>query len=103
MIKDHPFAGVVKDDGSFVCSYPDCHASESEHEESEYVFAKKPASIILGRYYIELIGPNPETTNASFTGPVVATAYGLSNELLKEIEENINTLVPDPFKVVIRK
>lgn len=102
MITDHPFEGEKLENGEWACKT--CGDPEDEHETVVYDFTPKtPPSVIFGRYYIELIGPNPEVSNAGFTGPIVATTYGLSDELLKEIEENINSLLHAPFKVRVTK
>ena len=58
-------------------------------------------NVILDRYYIELFGPDPAEKNSGWKGPLVATSFGLSNALLKEVEENINDLLPEGYEVKV--
>lgn len=60
------------------------------------------ADITLETYRITLIGPDPAQTNAGWKGPIVATSFGLSKSLLEEVEENINDLLPEGYKVRIQ-
>lgn len=97
-VTDHAFVTKVLDGVvGQACSHEGCTALAEDHEEIGFDFSpQKPMSVILGRYYIELIGPSPD--KAATSAPIIPTAYGLNPEFLKEIEENINSLLPEPFK-----
>ena len=58
------------------------------------------SEVVLATYTLELIGP-PDFISSDWRAPLARTRTVISPNTLEEVEENLNDLLPDGYRVEI--